>query len=356
MGFMSNEVAKLENLSLQDLPRLERLRKAHFESRAEICLELARNSTEFFKQHELDGDPPEVTAGKLYHHIMSRKQPVIADESLLAGTTTTRPKGVVLYPHFLSLTIWPELETIGRRQKNPFAISKADREELNATIFPFWMERTIQEVARKDHAVVGATPESQRVMERIVFFLASKAYCISHTIPGYAIVLEKGLQGVIDEACQREKALGLYEQAIEARPDDFQAPLLMAQIYEDLGRKADAEAARRRGIELARQHLEWNPDDARATYMLANGLAALGDAREGSRWADRARAMRPDDGMVLYNCGCVYALAGEAENALECLEEAVRYGLTQRGWYENDSNLDPLRGWARFQELLAKLQ
>ncbi|MFB3826465.1 MAG: hypothetical protein ACE15B_06830 [Bryobacteraceae bacterium] len=155
---------------------------------------------------------------------------------------------------------------------------------------------------------------------------------------------------------QREKALGLYERAIEARPEDFQAPLLMAQIYEDLGRKDEADASRRRGIELAKHHLTWNPDDARATYMAANGLAGVGELAEGSRWADRALAIRPDDSMVLYNCGCVYSMAGELEKALKCLEDAVHYGLTQRGWFENDSNLDPLRGYTRFQELVARLE
>ena len=92
---------------------------------------------------------------------MSRKKPVIADESLLAGTTTSKPKGVVLYPHFLALTIWPELETIGERQKNPFQITEKDWKELNAFIFPFWMDGTIQEVARRDFATNGGTPNAR---------------------------------------------------------------------------------------------------------------------------------------------------------------------------------------------------
>ena len=48
-------------------------------------------------------------------------------------------------------------------------------------------------------------------------------------------------------------------------------------------------------------------------------------------------------------------MAGEPETAIETLERAVDRGLTQRGWFENDSNLDPLRGLPRFQALLDRL-
>ena len=59
--------------------------------------------------------------------------------------------------------------------------------------------------------------------------------------------------------------------------------------------------------------------------------------------------------MVLYNVACVFSLLGLAEPALDCLETAVESGLRQKGWYEHDSNLDPLRSHQRFQELLRGL-
>ncbi len=154
---------------------------------------------------------------------------------------------------------------------------------------------------------------------------------------------------------QAEKALSLYEAAMRARPEDYQAPLLMAQIYDDLARPADGAAVRRVGVERARRHLELDPDDARALYSGANGLAALGEGGQAQEWARRACALRPDDGMVLYNVACVFALLGLTEPALDSLERAVQNGLKQRGWYEHDSNLHPLRSHQRFQALLAQL-
>ena len=152
-----------------------------------------------------------------------------------------------------------------------------------------------------------------------------------------------------------EEAVSLYDTAMQVRPDDFQCPLLVAQIYDDLGQKVKATEVRRSGVEKAERHLSLHPDDARALYMGANGLVAMGQHRRGKEWAERALALRPDDGMVLYNIGCIYSLVGAVEEALHCLERAVRHGLTQRGWYEHDSNLDRLRQHPRFQQLLRGL-
>ena len=148
------------------------------------------------------------------------------------------------------------------------------------------------------------------------------------------------------------QALRLYERAMKARPEDFQAPLLCAQIYDDLGDRDAAASSRRRGIALVEKRLELVPHDARAVYMAANGLVALGETARGLEWADRARGLQPDEPMTLYNLGCIYAMAGRREDALDCLERAQRRGLAQRGWYEHDSNLDSLRDDVRFARLL----
>lgn len=153
----------------------------------------------------------------------------------------------------------------------------------------------------------------------------------------------------------REKAIKLYEEASRIRPDDFQSPLLMAQIYEDLGRAEDAQRARRHGVQVVAERLDLDPDDVRALYMGANGLVALGEIRKGLAWANRAKALAPDEPMTLYNLGCIYAMSGEVVQAFECLERAVVLGLTQRGWYEHDSNLDSLRRLPRFKALLESL-
>ncbi len=153
-----------------------------------------------------------------------------------------------------------------------------------------------------------------------------------------------------------EKALRLYEKAFELRPEDYQSPLLAGQIYEDLRQPQRAEAARRSGLAVAEKRLAFHPDDVRALYMGANALVALGERERGMEWAQRALALDPEDAMLLYNMACIHAIAGQPESALDFVERSVRAGMNRLGWLRNDSNLDSIRGDARFQAVLEELE
>jgi adenylate cyclase len=85
--------------------------------------------------------------------------------------------------------------------------------------------------------------------------------------------------------------------------------------------------------------------------MGANGLVALGDRERGLAWARRAREIEPDEPMLLYNLACIYSLAGELSEAIECLERAIQDGFAHKMWLDQDSNLDPLRDDPRFRAL-----
>ncbi len=152
-----------------------------------------------------------------------------------------------------------------------------------------------------------------------------------------------------------EKAVRLYEKAGQVHPGDYQSPLLVAQSYADLEMPGEAEACRRRGIQLVEARLRMHPDDSRALYMGANGLVALGERERGLEWARQALAEDPDEPMVLYNVACIQALAGCVEEAVQSLEQAIRKGLTERGWIEHDSNLDPVRSHPRYPSLIRLL-
>jgi len=150
------------------------------------------------------------------------------------------------------------------------------------------------------------------------------------------------------------KAARLYEQACQANPDDYQAPSLLAPIYKSLGRHVEAGATRRQALQLAERHIELHPDDARALYLGAGILCQLGDRTRSREWVERALAMDPEETATLYNVGCVYALLGDAEEAINCLDKVLAHGAFYKGWAEKDSDLDSLRNHPRFQALLKR--
>jgi tetratricopeptide (TPR) repeat protein len=78
----------------------------------------------------------------------------------------------------------------------------------------------------------------------------------------------------------------------------------------------------------------------------------LGDRARSLEWSQRALAIDPQETSVLYNVGCVFALLGRSEEALDCLEKVMAHGAWYKGWAEKDSDLDSLRSLPRFQALL----
>ena len=88
-------------------------------------------------------------------------------------------------------------------------------------------------------------PRSVKLLQRLAFYLTSKAETLSHTIPSFALVLEKGLLGIIDDASARERLLGNSQEDQEKR-DFYQAvQSVLAGVInyaERLGDEADRAA------------------------------------------------------------------------------------------------------------------
>lgn len=146
-----------------------------------------------------------------------------------------------------------------------------------------------------------------------------------------------------------------FDLASDLNPDDFQSASLAGTAYMGLGRRFDALARYRRAQAAAAKRLELDADDVRALYSGAQSLYHLGDRSRSLEWAARAIAAEPNEPAVLYNIACVQALQGQREDAITSLERAVKKGYSHREWILNDSDLDGLRGIARFESLLKGL-
>jgi len=209
-------------------PRISHLKDIYFRAMPEICIERPRLITRFNLENGLL-DQKRISIldkARTYRYVLENRTPIVRhskayergmkpfefkENSLFAGSTTSKFKGVPLYPEFLALTLWPELWTISERASNPFHISDSEVKELNYEIFPHWMGSNILELARKRcfdenwkrYQREKYAPE-MKLHERLVFFLASKPNCISHTIPDLSRAVKLGLRGIINEAKERE--------------------------------------------------------------------------------------------------------------------------------------------------------
>lgn len=239
------------------------------EGTPEICDELPRLLTEFLRQPQNQALPPYTKRALALKHIFTHKTPLVKADDLLPGQTTTSFVGPVVYVDTIGYCIWPELKTVTTRSQNPFKIRPEVAERLNRDIFPFWLEqKPAQEVARYSdydsadyenrdrinngdyspsidpplQKKAGQTPKAQELMERVAFFLADKATCVSHTVPDFGRVLKYGFDGLIGQARKDlADSAGKTEQQLEFLQgviDVFEGAKIYAQHLAEAADKA----------------------------------------------------------------------------------------------------------------------
>lgn len=228
----------LPDVTLKDYnltPRVAKLRSIYFQAMPEVCIERPRLITKFYRNNNLFGKEhiSILDKAKMYRYVLENRTPIIShsgsyesqgagkpmkhfdfeETSLFAGATTSKFKGVLLYPEFLALSIWPELKTISTRQRNPYHLSETEAEELNSEIFPYWMDYNILELTRDRYMKEKGADSEIQLMQRLVFFLGSKNNCISHTLPDFSKAIKLGLRAVIDEAkAKRDQASDIAQR------------------------------------------------------------------------------------------------------------------------------------------------
>jgi len=202
--------------SIQLTRRVVALRNAYFRAIPEICGERPILLTQYHAHEQLFGKAriTPLEKAKAYRYVLQHRTPVvfprvardrelqafdIAETSLFIGSTTSHFKGVQLYPEMMALALWPELHSVSTREQNPYYLDAGTRDALNRDVFPKWMDESMLELARKRPIVPGEPPPNFDLFELLVFFIASKPNCVSHTIPDFSRAIGEGLQALILE-------------------------------------------------------------------------------------------------------------------------------------------------------------
>jgi len=192
----------LSQYSLDDFPRLKPMLDYHHTGTPAVCIERAQLQTDFFRKNGFekmkDGTPwvPEVRQAEAFKYMMEHKKPIIREDSLIAGTTTSKKIGVPLYPDGVGIIFWGELLTVQDRMLNAYApLSEEEIQAINSDIFPFFTHRNFREYVRTKYD----EPTCQMLDERWAAIFMWKTVALSHTILDYPKLLKLGLIGIIDE-------------------------------------------------------------------------------------------------------------------------------------------------------------
>jgi formate C-acetyltransferase len=159
---------------------------------------------------------------------------------------------------------------VSTRAINPFEIQPEVAKRLNREIFPYWMRRSIQEVSRysdydtgdfpnRDEVEgssyepplkkkAGETPRCQEMYERVAFFIAFIASCVSHTVPDFNRLVKFGLgdlKGRIDTDIENFQLDSDQSEFLEGVKEVFEGAITYAnRLADEAERVGNHEIAR----------------------------------------------------------------------------------------------------------------
>ena len=95
------------------------------------------------------------------------------------------------------------------------------------------------------------------------------------------------------------------------------------------------------------------PDDFNSLIQAGNCARRTGDSRRAADFFSRARKLRPESWIPLYNLACLRAVEGNPQEALRLLQDAAGKGFGRAGLLRADKDLAPVRALAGWDGLLA---
>ncbi len=249
----------LSKYDIDDFPRLERFVDIHFTVKPELCCERPELLTRWFMENgfetDADGQPwfPPLRQGYALKYLMENRRPIIRKDDLIAGTTTTKEIGVVVYPDTHGTLIWGELDSMPERLLNPYEISEETAKTFHHYIFPYWAKRNMREWVRDNYD----SPLSQKLDERFAVYFMWKTAALSHTIADFPKLMRLGTAGFIKEI---EEELASDNDADREKRDTLRAMVLCLEgvnayahnLSDQAAREAESENDPARRAELER--------------------------------------------------------------------------------------------------------
>ncbi|MEW6660945.1 MAG: glycyl radical protein [Bacillota bacterium] len=201
------------NLTGKARERIERLRETVLNSMPEICIERAVAYTDIYKAYEA---LPQITKRSLAFEKFLETIPIyIRPDELIVGAEGPVSGSVHVFPEIASEWIEEELELFEQRPPHSRFVLSAESKEKLRELLPYWRGRAVV-----DRGLGLFPPEVKSFVETGVFASVSGLVLgLGHLIPNYSLILEKGLNSVIEDIRIKKENLN------PANPAQFEAIL-----------------------------------------------------------------------------------------------------------------------------------
>jgi serine/threonine protein kinase/Tfp pilus assembly protein PilF len=155
-------------------------------------------------------------------------------------------------------------------------------------------------------------------------------------------------------ARQYDKAIELYRKAIEKKPDNAHAHILLGETYVAKGMHAEAVAEMEKGMALDAT-LTRTPERWDRYPMLAYAYAAAGRRGEALKILDEQKRLAKQRYVSPYNFAIIYTGLGDKDRAFEWLAKAIEERTLIIHHLKSRPLFDPLRSDPRYADLLRRM-
>ena len=164
------------------------------------------------------------------------------------------------------------------------------------------------------------------------------------------------IAGMCSMALHRfDAAIRYFEAAAASIEAEFMAASFAMQMYAAKGDLAGARAAAKKALARIEKVIAAEPDHGRALGYGAGVLAILGEADRTKEWIERGSLLEPNNTILHFNFTCALARLGERDAAVELIGRFIdKASPGMLLWFDNDTDLDPLRDLPGFIEIMQK--
>lgn len=181
--------------------RIGRLKKAVMEASPGVCPERALIWTSYFKDRANLKKPVPVQMAEALSRVLDQKSVAVYDDEIIVGNYSRHRVGGNIFPELHGAAVLLDLARIPFRKTSPLRISAADAARL-ASILPFWATRFLAARAfpsRLESLKFTADQLAAR------YYLINETGGISHFLPDYEKLINKGAEGIAEEAAERQR-------------------------------------------------------------------------------------------------------------------------------------------------------
>ncbi|WP_298703236.1 choline trimethylamine-lyase [uncultured Veillonella sp.] len=193
-------------------PRMKRLREAYLKVRPSVSIHRALAFTEVTKANV--GLPKKLLRAKCFRRACETAPLLIQPDELIVGHPGGKPRAGSVSPDIAWRWVRDELDTMATRPQDPFFISEEDKRILREQVFPFWENRSLDEICEQQYREAGVWSISgESGVSDLSYHQINGG---GDTCPGYDVVLvKKGINGVKKEAEEHLAKLSME------RPEDI---------------------------------------------------------------------------------------------------------------------------------------